>query len=227
PYLARAVVNRVWAQFLGKGLVHPVDDLRETNAPRQAELFKVMTDQLKSHQFDLKWLIRELVNSETYQLAAEGSVKDALPSWYERARVRPLSAEELAAAIQRAVAFDPAGRKMVTDARPYFLMYFGEPTNGRGEFQGRLSGHLFLNNSDHIRRMIQRRKGNLADLLLVSKEPWERRVEQLFLSVLSRPPSGEERKKFVAYLTTDGKPEVLVEEAIWVLLNTAEFRFNH
>jgi hypothetical protein len=52
-------------------------------------------------------------------------------------------------------------------------------------------------------------------------------VEHLFLSVLSRPPSEEERKKFVAYLTAEGKPEPRIEEAIWVLLNTAEFRFNH
>ncbi|HEY7308296.1 MAG TPA: DUF1549 and DUF1553 domain-containing protein [Gemmataceae bacterium] len=227
PYLARAVVNRVWAQFLGRGLVHPVDDLSEKNAPSHPELFKAMTEQLTAHKFDLKWMIRELVNSETYQRAAEGPTKDALPSWFERGRVRPLSAEELVASICTATAADAAGRKMANDSIEYFLRYFGKPTNGRGEFQGSLSEHLFLNNSGQIRQLIQRRKGNLADELLQSKEPWDRRVERMFLSVLSRPPSEEERKKFVTYLTAEGKPEPRLEESIWVLLNTAEFRFNH
>lgn len=190
-------------------------------------MLKILTDQLTAHRFDLKWLIRELVNSDTYQLAVEGPVKDALPRWYEQARVRPLSAEELLAAIRTATALDAAGVKASDDAMPYLLRYFGEPTNGRGEFQGGLSEHLFLNNSEQLRRMIQRRKGNLADAVLTSKEPKDQLVDRLFLSVLSRPPGAEERKKFVAHLTSGGKPETLVEEAIWVLLNTAEFRFNH
>ena len=80
---------------------------------------------------------------------------------------------------------------------------------------------------NHLRGLIQRRKGNLADQLLTSQEPWERRVDRLFLSVLSRKPSEAERKKLVAYLTAEAKPEPRVEEAIWVLINTAEFRFNH
>lgn len=104
---------------------------------------------------------------------------------------------------------------------------FGEPGNGRGEFQGGLSEHLFLNNSGNVLQMVQRRKGKLADGLLASKEPWERRVEKLFLSVLGRPPKAEETRRFVAHLTSDPRPDPLVEDAIWALLNSPEFRFNH
>jgi len=75
--------------------------------------------------------------------------------------------------------------------------------------------------------MIRRRKGNLADALIDSREPWDKRVDRLFLSVLTRLPRADERGKFVKYLTSDKKPDALVEEAVWVLLNTAEFRFNH
>jgi hypothetical protein len=227
PYFARAVVNRVWAQFLGRGLVHPVDDLGEKNTPSHPDVFRALTEQTVAHKLDLKWLIRELVNSETYQLAGTGPGKEALPPWFERARVRPLSAEELLAAVRTATGFDTGGQKVPGDTIAYFLRYFGEPANGRGEFQGGLSEHLFLNNSEQVRRMIQRRKGNLADALLVAKEPWEKRVDRLFLAVLSRPPRPEERTRFVAHLTSGDQPEKLVEEAIWVLLNTAEFRFNH
>ncbi len=85
------------------------------------------------------------------------------------------------------------------------IRYFGEPTNGLGDFQGSLTEHLFLNNSSNLRQLIQRRKGNLADVLLTSKEPREKRVEMLFLSVLSRPPRPEETKRFVTHLTADAE----------------------
>jgi hypothetical protein len=228
PYFARAAVNRVWAQFMGRGLVHPVDDLDGKNKPSHPALFQAMTEQFVAHQFDLRWLIRELVNSETYQAAGTGPATDALPQWYERARVRPLSAEELLAAMRTATGCEATGQKPGGDTIAYFLIYFGEPADGRGDFQGGLSDHLFLNHSDQVLRMIRRTKGNLADTLLRSAEPWEKRVDRMFLSVLSRLPKPEERTRFIAQLTADPKkPEPLVEEAIWVLLACAEFRFNH
>jgi hypothetical protein len=232
PYLARAVTNRLWAQFLGRGLVHPIDDLSRKNRPSHPELFKALTDHLVAHKFDLKALIRELVNSETYQAAATGPSTEALPTWFERARVRPLSAEELLASIRQATGFD-AGKKPGEARLPgameeYLTMFFGSPTDGQGNFQGSLAEHLFLNNAGQLRQMIQARKGNLADAILTSKAPLAERVEQLFLSVLSRPPRPEESKRFVEHLTADARAQpALVEDAIWVLLSCAEFRFNH
>lgn len=231
PYFAKATVNRVWAQFLGRGLVHPVDDIGVKNLPVLPELFDTVSAELIAHQFDLKWLIGEIVRSETYQRAATGSSTDAAPRWYERARVRPLSAEEILAAMRLATGYDAddkaAAAKLGNNSEEYFLRYFGEPTNGQGDFQGSLTEHLFLNNSANVRQLIQRKKGNLSDILLTSKDPWEQRVERLYLTMLNRKPKVEEQKRFVAYLTSDPKSDPLVEEAIWVLLNTAEFRFNH
>jgi hypothetical protein len=227
PFFARAGANRFWGQFLGRGLIHPVDDLGTNKSSTIPDLLDTIARQWRAHQFDIRWLIRELVNTRAYQLASTGPLSDALPRYYERARVRPLSAEELLAAIQVATGFDRTGEKLPGDTREYFLRYFGEPTNGQGEFQGSLSEHLFLNNSGNLRQLILPRKGNLAHRLLQAQEPWPKRVDTLFLSVLSRYPSEEERNRFVQYLSSPGKPEALVEEAIWVLLNTAEFRFNH
>src|SRR5262249_54601222 len=109
----------------------------------------------------------------------------------------------------------------------YFRRYFGTPTTGLGDFQGGLWEHLFLNNSSQIRELIRRRKGNLADVVMTMTDPWEKRVDRLFLSVLSRLPSEAERKKVVDYLKAEPKAEPLVEEVIWVLMNSAAFRFNH
>lgn len=224
PYFAQAVANRVWGQFMGRGLVHPVDDLGEKKEPSHPELMRAVTSQLIAHKFDLKWYIRELVNSQTYQRAARGPSTAALPQWFERARVRPLLAEELLASLR--VATGTENEKDNSGLKEYVTQYFGEPTNGRGDFQGSLAEHLFLNNSGQVRQMIQPHKGNLADRLLKSSHSWEARVEQMFLATLTRLPTPEEKARFVKHLTSTNKPEPLVGEAIWVLVNCAEFRFN-
>ena len=134
------------------------------------------------------------------------------------------------ASIRTATIVDAAFLKLYGDSADYFLRYFGEPMNGQGEFQAGLGEHLFLNNSVNIRQYVQRRKGNLTDIIITSKEPTEDKVDRLFLSILTRPPRPEEKTRFVNYLNSETIPtkaDPLVEEAIWVLLNTSEFRFNH
>lgn len=228
PYFARAVANRVWGQFMGRGLVHPVDDLSDKHAPSHPELLQALTRHVLAGKFDLKSLIRELVNSETYQQAGTGPKTEALPIWFERARVRPLSAEELLASFMSATGVPEEALKNNGNIREYLRMYFGSPTDGQGHFQGSLAEHLFLNNASELRIFIQQRKGNLADTVLQTKAPWEEKVDRLYLSVLSRPPSAGERQRFVQHLSSDAKTAAtLVEEAIWVLLSCSEFRFNH
>jgi Protein of unknown function (DUF1549)/Protein of unknown function (DUF1553) len=227
PYFARAAVNRVWAQYLGRGLVHPVDDLSSRNDPALPAVMKKLSESFVAKEYDLKWLIREVVHTKAYQLSDKATATEALPKWWERARVRPLSAEELLATMRTANAFDRSGGKFSGATVEYFRRYFGEPTNGQGEFQGGLQEHLFLDNSGDVRTLIRRRKGNLADEIASSKEDWEKRVDRLFLAVLTRPPSDRERAKFVEHLKSDDKKtDALIEEAIWALMNTAEFRFN-
>ncbi|HEY1188441.1 MAG TPA: DUF1549 and DUF1553 domain-containing protein [Gemmata sp.] len=226
PYFARATVNRVWGQFMGRGLVHPIDDFTKDNPPSHPDLLQALAASFVAQKYDLKSLILEIVNSEAYQLSGAGPSKAALPEWFERGRVRPLTAEELVAAMRTATRFEPNPKEPNANWE-YFLRAFGEPTNGLGEFQGSLSEHLFLNNSEQVRQLFRRKTGNLADQLLSSTEPWEKRVEKLYLSVLSRPPKPNEREAFVSYIQREPKPDAAVEDAIWVLLNSSEFRFNH
>ncbi len=226
PYFAKAAANRIWSQFMGRGIVHPVDDFGKDNDPLSPALLKDLADGFAASKFDVKGLIRAIANSDAYQLSGVGTSKDALPEHFGRARVRPLTAEEIVAAMRTATGaeIDP---KNPTANWEYFLRAFGEPTNGLGEFQGSLGEHLFLNNSDQVRLLIRRKKGNLADAILTSKDPWEKRVERMYLSVLNRPPNAKERDAFVKFIETEKKPDAAVEDAIWVLLNSGEFRFNH
>ena len=234
PYFARAAANRVWAQFMGRGLVHPVDNMSPSNRPSHPELLDTLAASLVEHKFDLKWYMRELCNTQTYQLSSAGPVADALPAWFEQARTRPLSAEELAAAWRTATGFEQAeqaaGKKPSDDRyRPlgkgYLVRYFGQPNNGVGDFQGGVHEHLYLNNGP-LASTIATGKGSLYEALVDAATPLEDRVERLYLSTLCRRPSDDERQHLVEYLSADKSPE-RAKEAIWVLLTCSEFRFNH
>lgn len=221
PYFTRAIVNRLWSQFLRRGLVHPVDNLTAGNKASHPELLALLEKQLKEHQYDLKWLIREIVNSKTYQLASRGPAEQ--PAWFGQLRLRPLSAEEIIASLQVALGQD----KSPPGLDENLVRLLGSPTDGRGDFQGSLTERLFVSNNVGLRAMIRSGKGNLAEKILASKETPEQKVDRLYLSILSRPPSAEERARFVAHLTSAAAQDVLVEEAIWALVASAEFRFCH
>lgn len=229
PYFARALANRVWSQFMGRGFVNPVDDLGQKNVPSHPQLLKAIETSLIANRFDMKWLIREIVSSQTYQMGDAGPVAETMPKYYERASVRPLSAEELMASLGVATGngADWASKSSGATAE-YMVRFFGEPNDGQGHFQGSLAEHLFLNNAPQIRGLAQPRKGNLAEAILTSKSPWAEKVDRLFLSILSRSPTAAERERFVKHLSSDAKmAPALLEDAIWVLVSCSEFRFKH
>ena len=183
----------------------------------------MLEEQFRSRKFDMKWLIRELVNSKTYQLSSRGPVAE--PSWFEQARLRPLSAEEFIASLRAATGH--SDDKLPGTLQYHLMNAFGNATDGRGDFQASLTERLFVSNNTYLRQMIQRRKGNLADTIVTSKDTWEQKVDRLYLTILSRPPRPAERERFVKHLTSAGAADALIEEAIWALLASTEFRFNH
>jgi hypothetical protein len=240
PYFARALANRVWAQYMGRGLVHPVDNMSESNKPTHPELLDELTKQLIDHDFDLKWFIEELANSKTYQLASTGSVEAERPMWFERGRVRPLSAEELADAWRTAVnyaAIDPKTSEQLAKGERFFPLgeyqknFLGDPTDGVGNFLGGMHEHLYMTNGG-IDRLFDSRQGGLMHTLAEARKdaPLEERIELMYLSILSRRPRPEETQKIVEYMSTAENKDRLHEpfrEAMWVLMTCSEFRFNH
>lgn len=232
PYFARAAVNRIWAQFLGKGLVHPVDNLSPSNPPSHPELLDALEKSFVKSGFDVKALIREILSSRTYQLSSQGEVTDAKPRWYERARFRPLSAEELFESWLVAAGYpdkpDPGEDRF--NVRGFTWAYlrraFGRPNDGQGHFQGGLKEHLYLNNGQ-VHGLISEKPGSLYHTIESSEEPWENRVERMFVQVLSRRPSPEETEKFTKHLSQEENADDRLHEAIWTLMTCSEFRFNH
>jgi hypothetical protein len=235
PFFARAVANRIWGQFMGKGIVDPIDNLSNENPASHPELLDALASSLVEHDFDLKWFIQEIVNSRAYQLSSSGPVQEAKPAWFERARYRPLSAEELLESWVLATGYDdvlktsgatPKNRFDFGVVWKYLTAAFGEPNDGVGNFQGGMQEHFYLNNGE-IHRLISDREGSLFATISKSDQPWERRVEQLYLHILSRRPNPEEVKHFAEYLQADGDSSGRLKEAIWALMSGSEFRFNH
>jgi Protein of unknown function (DUF1549)/Protein of unknown function (DUF1553) len=234
PYFARAVANRVWAQFMGRGIVHPVDNMSPSNTPSHPELLDELTKQLVEHHFDLKWYIREICLSRTYQLSSRVASGEPMPRFFEHGRTRPLSAEELADAWRVATNFqmpaESSGKKSPNRFHPlesgYMLRFFGQPNSGTGDFQGGLQEHLYLNNGP-IGNVVQAGKGSLLESLGETSVPIEQRVRRLFVSILSRPPADDEQQKFVEFISADKQPQDRWRQTIWVLLTCSEFRFNH
>jgi hypothetical protein len=211
--------------------------MSESNKPSHPELLNALTKELIAHKFDLKWFIRELVSSQAYQLASTGSLAEPMPVSFERARTRPLSAEELVESWRVATSYDDMVKQTnkKIDGRFYGLTwdyvrkFFGEPNNGVGDFQGGMHEHLYLNNGQ-LGQLMTTEKGGLVEQLLKSELSTEQRVERLYLSILSRKPTDDERAKFVEHLsgeTNKEKQSERLREAMWVLLTCSEFRFNH
>lgn len=237
PYFARAIVNRIWAQYMGRGLVHPIDNMSESNTPSHPALLEALTRDFVAHKYDIQHLVREIISSDAYQLASIGEVGDAMPLSFERARTRPLSAEELLESWRVATRYDEMAKQTNKEMKgryygvtfDYIRRYFGEPNNGVGDFQGGMHEHLYLNNGE-LGRLITSEKGGLCDELMKSEGEWPAKVERLYISILSRRPSPEEQAKFVEYITSETEKDRQSErlrEAMWVLMTCSEFRFNH
>jgi hypothetical protein len=214
-----------------------VDNLSPDNPASHPDLLNALTEEFVARNFDMKWLIREIVNSRAYQLSSSGGPAAAKPLWYERARYRPLSAEELLESWIVATGYNEmllangqkpeANRLSVKGITwDYVRRFFGRPNDGVGDFQGGLHEHLYLNNGQ-VHQLISDGKGSLHFELLNSEEPWEKRVERLFVQVLSRRPTEAEVARFVAHLSAEKDPRTQAREAIWTLLTCSEFRFNN
>lgn len=200
PYFAKAAANRFWAQFMGRGLIHPVDNITPDSKASHPELLDALAKELIAHKFDLRWFFKEIILSDAYQRDSAGLGTDATPKWYERARVRPLSAEELLASIRVVTRFDAAESKeksLPNAAKSYMTKIFGNPVDGRGNFQGGIHEHLFLNNGSQLTGVIRAKKGNLAFTLLNSEATWDERMDKLFLSTITRRPTEDERNRMV------------------------------
>ncbi len=255
PYFSRAITNRVWANFFGVGLVEAVDDIRETNPASNEALFSAAAKWLRDHRYDLRALMREILQSETYQrssVALAGNKDDS--RFYSRYYPKRLMAEVLHDAVAQVTqvptmfktkdpyvngdkgdAF-PAGWRalQLPDANTdsYFTRVFGRPSREqtceceRTE-EPNVTQALHIANGDTLNAKLRDAASVVAKSAALGR-PVEQWLEDAYLSALGRRPTVAETESVSKAL--GGTPEerrLVMEDVFWALMSSREFIFNH
>jgi hypothetical protein len=244
PYFARNLVNRFWGYYMGRGLVEPLDDLRATNPASNPELLDALARDFVEHKYDLKHLLRRIMNSRAYQLSARvtpGNKADALNVHNARFTVRRLTAEQLADALDFATGTRekykglPLGTRAIQlpdpGVRSFLLDIFGRPSRQitcecERTVQPNIAQALHLLNGDFLTRKISDSKGRVARMFQAKRDVGEM-VNELYLVALARLPQQDERARALELIAQAPTPREGVEDFLWALLNTREFLFNH
>lgn len=242
PFFARALVNRMWGHLLGRGLVDPVDDMRETNPPSNPELLDALALDFIKHKFDVKHLLRTICNSRTYQLSSAPNDNNQHDKQnHARFYGRRLIAEVLHDAVDQACGTRTQFSRMSKQARAidlphenfgsYFLDVFDRPPRSSPCECARSAGAslsqvLHLAISGNIESKVSAGNGRVARLAEKKTAPTQA-VEELYLATLSRLPTAGEQQKALDYLGRQTDARRGLEDLLWVLMNSREFMFNH
>lgn len=241
-YFSRSIVNRVWANFLGVGLVEGVDDMRKTNPASNEKLLAATSKFLAENKFDLKTLMRTILQSETYQrssVALPGNAADT--RFYSRYYPRRMMAEVLLDALSHATGAPtkfknyPEGWRALqlpdSNVDSYFLKAFGRPDREKTcecerTAEPSVTQVLHISNGDTLNQKLMAKSNRIEKLL---KEKPEKIVEEAYLSALARFPSKAESDAFLKELNAAKESELrpLVEDTFWAILSSKEFLFNH
>ena len=241
---ARTVVNRIWANFMGRGLVDPVDDLRATNPASNEELLAALAKDFVDHGYDVKRLIGTIMNSRVYQLSSEANAANQSDNtYYSKHIIHRLPAEVLLDAMSQVTgtptAFSgyPAGTRAMqlpdTQVRSDFLTGFGRPARNICDAAERSSDPtiaqaLHVINGDTLNKKLSAPDGALA--LFVKLGMSDRRIiEFLYLSAFSRYPTPAEQQTVLPALAKAPRSshQQALEDMAWALLTSKEFLFNH
>jgi hypothetical protein len=221
PYFARAVVNRLWAYFLGAGLVEPVDDL--TREGERDRLLDELAAEFVKHRYDLKYLIRAITTSRAYGLSSAAAEGEGGASHFARMPVRALAPEQVLASLAEVTgAPSPAPELAARFARPN-----EKPTEG----QTSILQALALMNGKFVDDATRRERSET--LAAVAHAPFldtAGKIETLYLAALSRKPRAEESARLVKYVDKggpSGDPQRALADVFWALLNSGEFLLNH
>ena len=246
---SKNLANRIWAQFLGRGVVEPVDDMRVSNPPTNAPLLDALSKRLVELKFDLRGIVRDICNSRVYQLSVKPTPSNSGDTrQFSHAHLRRLRADVLldsvvaVTGVPRNLPSWPAGTKAIeyyprvsgdtagpTPGDPFFAT-FGRSTRGticacETKSNPTLSQAMHLVVGDTVRDRLA--SGGVVKRLLETKSTPESIIEALFIRTLSRKPTPEELAGFVEMAVVAPKDPAVYEDIFWSLLNATEFVFQH
>jgi hypothetical protein len=240
PYFPGHIANLIWAQYMGRGIVEPVDDARISNPPSNPELLEALAKKIVEYNYDLKKIVRDVCTSRTYQLTTRPNDTNALDDRnFAKATIRRMRAEVMLDCITQVTETKdkfrglPAGARSVeiADGRTtnYFLTTFGRATReticAREEVGPTLSQALHLLNGSTIEQKIT--EGQVVPKLMKLNLSPREIASELFLRTFNRAPTETELVKLEPHWgVTEEQPKVY-HDIFWSLLNAKEFMFNH
>jgi len=218
--LPRALVNRVWAWLMGRGIVHPVDDFNLKNKALSTALLEALVRSTIDNKYSIKHVIRAICNSETYQRAC-GSDQPVTKVTFSRANVKQLNGEQLLNSILVATQGRPERNTQRTMEMVGSLYPAGAIWCEVTPLPGNARQALLLRNNSQIMSWIN---GPVLQKIKSSPGSVEDKIDLMFLSALSRPALDSEKKRYGAFL---GAANASWEDAYWTLLNSTEFVTRH
>ncbi len=251
PFFARNIVNRIWRNFMGRGLIEPVDDLRDTNPATNDELLNALVKDFVAHNYDVDYLIGTIMRSATYQTSSRPLKENVDDDKYgSHFVIRRLPAEVLLDAYSQVAQvpekFDgyPVGMRGMqlpdTAVKSYFLTAFGRPVRQQTRESERtavptVTQALHIINGETLNNKL-RAPGNAIDMLVRLGFSDEQIVDYLYLASLSRHPTDGERSTLLHDLASaesqriagveDPRRAALIDMS-WAVLTGEEFMFNH
>lgn len=241
PFFASSIANRIWAHFMGVGIVHPVDDIRVSNPASNPRLFQVLGDKLTEYRFDVKQLVRDICNSQAYQRTTQTNESNQQDTRnYAFARVRRIPAEMLLDCISQVTDTKDKFRGLPLGARAvqiadgttsnYFLTAFGRsPRSTVCEAEANtdpsLSQALHLLNGGTTQGKIA--QGQMVKKWLDAKKSVPEIIDHIFMRCVTRHPTSSELEALGKLVGQAANPQAGLEDAFWVVLNSREFMFNH
>ncbi len=241
PFFAKRIANLVWTHFLGRGIVHEPDDFRVSNPPVNGPLLDALANHLVKSKWDFRGLVREIVNSKTYQRACDTNDTNVLDnSNFSHSAVRRIRAEVLLDILAQVTETKnkfpglPEGARavQVADGRTsaYFLTTFGRATREEVcscavSMDPSLSQALHLLNGDVGNQRIQ--QGGVIDRWMKEGRPDTEIIDELFVRCYGRFPQERERVETLLAVHNGAERKQALEDVFWALLNSPEFIFNH
>lgn len=249
PQLARAMVNRMWAHFLGSGFTNPVDDMGPHTPVAHAELLDELTASFVASGYDLKQLTRWICLSAPYQLTSEfgtanrsDTAAEGESPLFSRMYVKPLSAEQMfdsllvATGADRSVSWNDAEKRRQEWLDQFYAAVDNEENGEASTFDGSFVQTLMMMNGDMIRQAVSGKPGTSLYAVLSSPGSESEKVRRLCLTALSRQPTPKELSRLVElvrrYRKDPRQPAELalnegLSDVLWAYLNSSEFAVNH
>lgn len=243
PNFSKNIVNRIWFFLMGRGLVEPMDQFHSKNLPSHPELLDLLAAEFTAHEYDFKWLLRELALTKTYQRSGqlpEGVQNSPAEKFLVGAQKR-ISAEALLWSTLRATgnraedvllesidAEDDNGEDFVGLEERFHDALANEPREPEREFSPSLKSALFMMNDEEVQKLLEANEKSLVPKLAASGGSEEDIAESIFLQILGRLPANDEQAEVAGYLKGHAKGRrTAIHEVAWAMLTSTEFVVNH